>query len=365
MMDKTITIPNYIKISHIFLAIICGYILLYFGSDILITFCISLFLSFLLFPISNFLQCKGFPAWLAILLSIALAFSLIFLTIGFFTYNIISFQEDLPELQKTFLLKYRQLQRYIEQTYHLSRRQQAIWVNGKINEFTRDASTYLMNALSTTSTVLANLALIPIYIFFLTLYKEKIIDFIYAIVNTRHKRRVLFTITKVCRVSQQYLKGLFIDVLILSVLNSVGFLLLGLKHALLFGVLAAFLNIIPYVGVLVGSIFPILLAFLTKDSLWYPFGVGMVCFVVQFLDNNFITPKVVGSSVSINPLAAVLALLVGAKVWGIVGMVLAIPVTGMLKVFCDQVASLKPFGFLLGEEKSVAQKTTFKKAAHV
>ena len=178
----------------------------------------------------------------------------------------------------------------------------------------------------------------------------------YSLVEPRLKRKLNFTIAKVCMVSQQYLKGILLDVLILSILNAIGFLALGLKYALLFAVLAAFLNIVPYIGVLVGSIFPVAIALLTKDSLWYAVGTAGVCIVVQFLDNNFITPKVVGSSVSINPLAATLALLLGAKVWGIVGMILSIPVTGMFKVMFDQMETLKPYGFLLGQENRLIRR---------
>lgn len=360
-MEPTATLPGYVKASHILFIILASYLILSFGSDILITFFIALFFSFLLMPVSAFLQRKGFHRGLSILFSILLALAIIFGLIFFFTYQIVSFREDLPQLRDTLIMKYTDMQQMIEQKFHLSRREQTAWMNKKIGEYTQDASTYIMGILTTTGTVVANLALIPIYIFFLTLYQDKIMTFIYSLVQKRHKRKVYFVMTKVCRVSQHYIKGLLIDVLILSVLNSTGFLLLGLKHAILFGVLAAFLNIIPYVGVMIGSILPILLALLTKDSVWYAVGAAGVCVVVQFLDNNFITPKVVGSSVSINPLAAILVLLVGAKVWGVVGMVLSIPLMGMLKVLFDQIHTLKPVGFLIGEEEKMPEKNTKEK----
>ena len=141
-----------------------------------------------------------------------------------------------------------------------------------------------------------------------------------------------------------------LDVLILSVLNSTGFLMFGLKHAILFGVLASILNIIPYIGVLIGSVLPVMMALLTNDALSYALGIALVTQVVQFIDNNFITPYVVGSSVSLNPLTAVVVLVLGALLWGLPGMILCIPVTGMIKVICDNVESLKPYGFIMGEE---------------
>jgi predicted PurR-regulated permease PerM len=144
-------------------------------------------------------------------------------------------------------------------------------------------------------------------------------------------------------------------------LGSIGYLLLGIKHAILFGVLAALLNIIPYIGVLIGSLLPVMMAFITKDDIGYVFGAAGIAIVVQFIDNNFIAPYVIGSSVSINPLSAIIALLIGALVWGIAGMILSIPVTGMLKVAFDNIEGLKPYGYLLGEEVNYQQKRFFYK----
>jgi predicted PurR-regulated permease PerM len=131
---------------------------------------------------------------------------------------------------------------------------------------------------------------------------------------------------------------------------------LGINHAILLGVIAGFLNIIPYIGVLIGSLFPIVMALLTKDSIWIAVGALGVCVVVQFLDNNFITPNVVGSSVSINPLATLIVLVIGGMLWGVAGMMLFIPYLGMLKVVLDNVDGLKPFGYLIGEEAKLKQK---------
>src|SRR5690606_27129207 len=107
--------------------------------------------------------------------------------------------------------------------------------------------------------------------------------------------------------------------------------------------LAGFLNIIPYIGVLIGSLFPVVLALITKDTPMYAVGALGVCVLTQFLENNVITPKVVGSSVSINPLASIFALLGFGMLWGVIGMVVAIPLMGMLKIVCDAVPGLQPY----------------------
>jgi predicted PurR-regulated permease PerM len=196
----------------------------------------------------------------------------------------------------------------------------------------------------------------------MTYYRDKFRHFVFLSAAKEDKaEHALDVAKKISTVSQKYIKGLFIDIVILSVLNSVGFLIFGLEHAILFGVLAAFLNVIPYIGVTIGSILPITMALITHDGFSTALGVAGVCFGVQFLDNNFITPNVIGGSVSINPLTAILALTTSAMIWGVVGMVIALPFMGMLKVAFDNIDSLKPIGFLIGEERSFSPDNRFAK----
>ena len=149
--------------------------------------------------------------------------------------------------------------------------------------------------------------------------------------------------------SMRYLTGVMTVVAILAVINFIGFWAIGLEYALLFGVIAGLLNIIPYVGVLIGSALPVLYALLTMDHWGYAVGVLGICIFSQTLESNLITPKITGSSVQLNPLAAFLSLLIGGMIWGIVGMVLAILIAGVLKAIFDTIPGLKPIGYLMGD----------------
>jgi predicted PurR-regulated permease PerM len=320
------------------------------AQNILIPLTISVFFTFLLMPVSRKLQNWHFPKTLAILISIILAFALVVVVLYFFVDQVFSFVNDWPVLQKSLDAKWESLQQFISETFHVSRIEQKTWLTTKIKENAGSGGVLVLGLFSATTSFLASFALIPIYVFFLTLYQDKFKDFIRLVTKDDKDEQVLMVVKKVSVVSQKYVMGIFLDVIILSVLNSTGFLILGLPHAILFGVLASMLNIIPYIGVLIGSILPILMALLTKDSMSYAIAAGAICVVVQFLDNNFITPYVVGSSVSINPLTATIVLIASSLIWGIPGMVLCLPLTGMAKVVCDHIDSLKPYGFLLGEE---------------
>lgn len=323
---------------------------------ILIPFTIAVVFTFLLLPVSRRLEHWRFPKVLAILISIVLALACFVAMIYFFYSQVLSFVNDWPAMQEALAAKWVNFQEFISETFHVSKIEQQVWLKTKIQESAATGGVIVLGIFSATTTFLASFALIPIYIFFLTLYKDKFREFVLLITKDEKDDHVLMVVKKVSVVSQKYLRGIFLDVVILSILNSTGFLILGLPHAILFGVLAALLNIIPYIGVLIGSILPILMAFLTKDSMAYPLAVLGICFLVQFLDNNFITPYVVGSSVSINPLTATLALIGSSLIWGIPGMILCMPLTGMAKVVCDNVDSLKPYGFLIGEEVNYREK---------
>jgi predicted PurR-regulated permease PerM len=156
-----------------------------------------------------------------------------------------------------------------------------------------------------------------------------------------------------------YIVGLLIVITIIAVLNIVGLLALGIKYAVFLGILSAALTVIPYIGIIIGAALPVLVALITKDSLLYPLGVMAIFAFVQFLEGNFITPNIIGSKVNVNPLAAIVALIIGGKIWGIIGMIMAIPMCGILKIMFSHYPRLKPYAILLqstnkdDEEKSM------------
>ncbi len=156
-------------------------------------------------------------------------------------------------------------------------------------------------------------------------------------------------LNKLYEVQQNYLIGLFTVMGIVGALNSFGLLILGIDNAFFFGFLAALLLLIPYIGIIIGSILPALVALATKDSLWYPLGVMVIFAFIQFIEGNFITPKITGSKVSINAFVAILSIILFSMLWGIAGMIVALPVIASLKVVFDTIPELKPYGFLIGE----------------
>jgi predicted PurR-regulated permease PerM len=144
--------------------------------------------------------------------------------------------------------------------------------------------------------------------------------------------------------------GLMVEMGIVALINIAGFLILGIDYAVLLGILAAILNMIPYIGMLIAGILCMLITLSTSQDMSDVIWVAVILTVVQFIDNNLIMPKVVSSKVKINALITILGVLVGGALGGISGMFLSIPAIAILKVIFDRIDELKPWGMLLGDD---------------
>lgn len=345
-MDPASTLQRYV---YVLLAVTLTVTVLYFGKSLIILSLVSALLAFLFLPLARSIERWGAPRWAGAALVTLLLVSIVlggFFLVG---WQISRFGADLPSLQKAFADKGMLFLAWIEDRVHITQRDQMHWFNEHVSGVATYGGKTLLKVFSSTGSLLAAVVPIPIFVFLMLLLKDKFRTF-FKQVSQESNGLVLDVMVSISKLSRKYIRGVLIVLVILGALNSIGFLLLGLKYAILLGFVAGFLNIIPYVGVLIGSLFPIILALITKDSIMYAVGALVVCLITQFLENNLITPKVVGSSVSINPLASIFALLGFGMLWGVVGMVVAIPLTGMLKIVCDSIPGLRPYGYLLGED---------------
>lgn len=210
----------------------------------------------------------------------------------------------------------------------------------------------IMNFAGSSVDYLSTAIMLPFYIFFFLYYRRFFIEFIYRLFSNVENEKLDSIILRIYDVIHNYIKGVLEVMLIVGILNALGLWILGIRSPIFFGFFAAFLLIIPYVGVFIGSLLPTVIALVTKDSLWYPVGVIAIFSFVQFLEGNFITPKITGSRVSINPFVGILSLLLFGSLWGMGGVILAYPLTAILKVIFDNIEELKPFGFLIGEPET-------------
>ncbi len=320
--------------------------LLIFAKVVIVPLALSFLFAAILNPLIRRQESIGIPRIPAILVAM-LAF--IVVVGGIFTYSgfqMTQLMKDLPSIERKTIELFQDIGKTLEDKIGVSAPQQDRW----LSNLGDNAGSFLTGLLQTTSSVLTVVAQIPIYIFLLLLYKDKFREFILIFFNGA-QGQASERIDEIKSVVQGYVLGLFIVIGILAVLNSVGLLLLGIKYALFFGILSAILTVIPYIGNFIGGLLPFLVALVTKDSMWYAAGVVALYAVIQFVEGNFITPNIMGSRININPLIALIAMILGGQILGVAGLILAIPFTGILRIAFIHSKTLAPFAVLMEERK--------------
>jgi predicted PurR-regulated permease PerM len=222
------------------------------------------------------------------------------------------------------------------------------WIIKTKNELINISSEVIGETLVILGNLLIVLFLIPVYVFIILFYEPLFIEFIHKISNKSNQNQINEIVVETKTVIQRYLIGLIIEVLLVAILNSVGLLILGIDYAIMIGIIGALLNLIPYIGGLIAVALPMMVAIVTKDSVWYSVYVLSIYYFIQLIDNNYIVPIIVSSKVKINALFSIIAVIVGNALWGISGMFLSIPLLAIVKLICDRIDPLKPWGFLLG-----------------
>jgi predicted PurR-regulated permease PerM len=197
--------------------------------------------------------------------------------------------------------------------------------------------------------ILTYIILLPLYTVLMLYYRKHIKYFLVGVFKNGSEEQINEVLEGSSSIAQHYLTGLMIETAIVFTLNTIGFLLLGIKYAIFLALLAALLNLVPYVGMLVANVFCMLVTLVSADDPKTVIWVGVVLAGVQIIDNNLLMPLIVGNKVRINALVTIIGVLVGGLLCGIPGMFLAIPTLAVMKVIFDKVPELKPWGVLLGD----------------
>jgi len=315
-------------------------------KEILIPIAFSLMLAILLNPLSNWFAKKKIPRVWSIVLSLLIA--ILFLTgIAYFLSSQIgSFSSELPLLKQKFAELFAQLQTAIDQRLNIDIQKQNEW----ISQAGTGMQPFIGQTLGTVVGSLAFIFLLPVYTFLLLFYKTLILNFFYEVFAERNSKEVGEVLSATKKAVQSYVVGLLLEALIVAILNTVALLLLGVKYAILLGVLGAILNVMPYIGGVIALALPVLIATITKDGFHTQLLIIIAYVIIQFIDNQFLVPYIVSSKVKINALISIIMILLGGAVWGISGMFLSIPFIGVLKIIFDRIPELKPWGKLFGDE---------------
>jgi predicted PurR-regulated permease PerM len=254
-----------------------------------------------------------------------------------------SFLNEWPFIQD----KIRQLlmdgSNFIIERYAISKEQQQQWLQEAVSRSIGQIAGLVQNALASSISSGILLLLVPVYTALLLYYRHQLLHFLSTLFPSEKKENILQLLNLTISTYYNFIKGMALVYLIVGMLNSIGLLLLGIPHAIFFGFVTSVLTFIPYIGIVIGSLLPIAMAWITFGSIWYPLGVVAIFALVQYLEANLIFPLAVSNRLNINPLATLLAITVGGLVWGVSGMILFVPFLAILKLIAERHRSMKAF----------------------
>ena len=342
-------LPLIVRLSFILLFLILSFYILVEFKFYLKPLTLGVLFAYLLYPVANFFEKRGVARILANLLAIIAGITVVY-GVGFFIYKQFRvFLDDLPALKHQASININTMFGSVERYFDIETGGLRTEVSKIIQDFFESPGRTWQAAFGATFNTLFSVFIMPVYIFFLLYYRDKFRQVVLMLVPENKHPIADRIIDDVNRVTIRYMTGVFIVVGILVVVNSVGFLIIGLDYAILLGAIAALMNFIPYYGTIIGYSFPFLYGMFVMDTPQYAFWVLIQFIIIQFSENNILTPNIVGLHVNINPFMIILAITLGGVIWGVPGMFIAVPVITVLRVLGENIDRLSPLGYLLGQ----------------
>jgi len=346
--------PFIMRATYFMMFIILATFIVIVAKNFLVPIAFGLLIASLLFPICR-LGCKlGLPKALSIIITIILMIVFFAGVSTFFVGEISNLAADFPSLKVKAIHNVNEISLFIQKTSGIETASQKVWLREQVDNLFTTGNQLMNSILNATAGTVFKIFIMPVFVFYILFYRERFHFFIMRVVPKDQKNKANKILDEISFVSQRYLGGAFIVVLILSVLNSLGLYIVGVEYAILFGVISALFNFIPYFGTWIGAFFPFMFALLTGDSPNLALGVLILFAIIQFTENNILTPNITGGVVRLNPFITILALIAGGMVWGVAGMLLVIPFIASLKILFENFDSTKALAFLLGRPENDA-----------
>jgi predicted PurR-regulated permease PerM len=326
-------------------------VILVYAKPFLVPLTFGAILSMLLLPIARWLQRKGLNKAFATLLSILVLVAFFALVILFVSWQISDIASNTTKLEQQMSTKYQEAQQFIAQKMGIPPDKQQQMIQKQQSSSSGKMTAMVTGFLTGLGSFLTNTILVLVYIFLFLYFRSRLKGFLVRLVPKAEEQNALETVDSAQQVAQKYLTGMFMMIVCLWIMYGIGFTIAGVKNAVFFAIICGLLEIIPFVGNLAGTALTLLMSLVQGGGMNLIIGILVTYAVVQFLQTYILEPLVVGAEVSINPLFTIVGLVAGETLWGIPGMVLAIPLLGITKIVCDHVKPLQPYAYLIGQEK--------------
>jgi predicted PurR-regulated permease PerM len=329
------------KLALVFLLILGVYL----AKDFLIPLCIGGILATLFLPFCNWMQSKKIPKGMAVFICFFGLILIISILISILGWKISELLNDLTLIKQKAIAIGTEIQQYIFNHLNISIEEQLSLLKKEQPSY----SNIFQMIFGSIASVFASLILVLVYFAFLLYYKDHIKNFLLKIAKPSKREEMEHVIYNATKVSQQYLLGLSKMIVLLWIMYAIGFSSIGVENAIFFAILCGLLETVPYVGNITGTLLTVLISAIHGANPTLIGGIIVVYGIVQLIQGWLLEPLILGPQVKINPLFTIIVLVIGQLLWGIPGMILAIPLTAILKIICDHIEPLKPYGFLIGE----------------
>ncbi len=342
----------YARIGLILHAFIIVLLILYLGKVLFIPLFFALLVAILLYPLTRRLERKMnkvLAAVLPVIMFLAFIGSIVF----FFIKELVLFVKDLPKAQAKFLELAQSMQHWVSDKFNIDDAKQIDYIRNSANDISSRLLSSAGNTFIGTVEFIVLFFFFLIFTYFILVHRRLLKNFLLSFFDAGHKTKVNAVIDHTRSVINSYVLGLLTEMAILFTLILIILLLLGVKYALLIAVIAAVLNVIPYIGIYIAAAFGMFIAF-TNGSGNIALYVGLSFIIVHFVDANILMPHIVGGRVKINPFITIVAVILGKLIWGIPGMFLFIPLMAIIRIISENVDDLRPWSILIGEEKTEA-----------
>ena len=360
-MGVEMKLPFYAKAALILIGLLALFTVLDIAQSIIVPLVFAIIIAIALHPVVNFLTRIKVNRVIAIILTLVLTFLVIVAFGALIISQGIRFGESWPILAEKFDGFLNQTITAASGYFDINPQKIQAWITKATGEIINISAAAIGKTIVIISGALVVLFLIPVYVFLILFYKPILLEFIYRLFGQNKQDQIGEIVTRTKAVVQSYIIGLVIEAVLVATLNTIALFILGIDYALLIGIIGGLLNIIPYIGGVVAVALPMMVALVTKSSPWYAFYVLAAYYFIQLVDNNYIVPKIVASKVKINALFALVVVIAGNALWGVPGMFLSLPLLAIVKVICDHIEPLKPWGFLLGDTMPPLMKIIIEK----
>lgn len=326
-------------------------LLMVVAKGLLIPLALGSILAMLLLPVKKKLMSWGFPKFLAVATSVFIIILFLGGVLAAISAQVVNFTDDLPELQEKANQRMHDGKQLLTKHLNMSEAEVDSAVETASSKALNELGSQTKSLLSATTNKLTNFGLTMVYTFLLLFYHERIRKTMLKLSPGNDNREMQDIIADISKVAPSYLLGKFMLIIFLAFAYSIGLTLIGVPYGVLFGVMAAVISIIPYIGNLLGGLFPMVIMFLHSDELWPIAAIILVFGVAQFLESYFLEPIIVGRNVDLNPMTIIIGVVVVGSLWGVAGMIIAIPVLGIMKIVFEHLEPMKPIAYLMRDDE--------------